>query len=92
MRKKRLTPGGLIPTGDISKNDRPPNWAAIDQSLVRECGVASLQACLDLTIADVQILLGKFAATEGEPEWFVRSWRAGTATDKVEALRKLLRD
>lgn len=89
--KKRLAPGGLIPTGEFSaRSSRPPNWGYIDQALVRECHVPSLQACLGLTLPDIQTLLGKFGSTEADPEWFVKAWRTSDPVGKIESLAKLL--
>lgn len=81
----------MIPAGALTtKSTRPPNWGFIDRMLVRECNVASLQACLDLTIPDIQTLMSDCGPTEAEPDWFLRDWIAGDPPAKLRALQKLL--
>lgn len=88
--KKRGIPG-LSKIGENQDDDeRPPNWAYIDQKLM-EAYSYTLPQLWELTLPEIAVHLEKLLPKVSEPDWFVKAWReAKTGREKMLAMQKMM--
>ncbi len=93
--KKRRGPGGELSharPGDYRYDPddwQPPNWAYIDQTILRElrCMPRDLD---DWTLSEFALIAEKQGPSLVEPDWFVWDYRAAkNATERMNVLRRM---